>query len=421
MRTNLSKHKGIINEKTLLATVDFGKFRNVGYCRCPDGSELSSIEFCNSGEGFKEFWSNISWLKRRHNLTEVVVGFESTGPYAEPLLHFLRKRDVKLVQVNCVHTKKVKELYDNSPNKNDDKDPKVLADIIELGRFLSVVIPEGVVAELRRLIHARERHQQRRKTLYNQLHDAVYLLFPEFLSVMRDIGNRSSQYLLSHYPSPQAIVQLGKEALESVLRRVSHGRFGQERAQALFQAAQASVGLLEGQNSIVDEISQLLSLISRCDEFIMEIEQKLEVYLQEVPYSRCILTIKGLGTVTVAALIGEVGDFDKFKTISELLKYSGLNLYEISSGRQKGRRRISKRGRPLIRKFLYFASLNVVRKGGILHEQYQAYLKRGMLPLKALVALGRKLLGIIFALVRDRTHYNADYLNANAHLLKKAA
>ena len=47
----------------------------------------------------------------------------------------------------------------NSPNKTDEKDPQVIADIIELGNYLTVVIPEGTSAELRRLTQARERGQ----------------------------------------------------------------------------------------------------------------------------------------------------------------------------------------------------------------------------------------------------------------------
>ena len=57
-----------------------------------------------------------------------------------------------------MHTKKMKEVNDNSPLKTDDKDPRVIADIIRLGRALTVVVPEGDAASLRRLNNARERH-----------------------------------------------------------------------------------------------------------------------------------------------------------------------------------------------------------------------------------------------------------------------
>jgi transposase len=131
--------------------------------------------------------------------------------------------------------------------------------------------------------------------------------------------------------------------------------------------------------------------------------------LDQIPYSRSILSVKGIKTVTAAGLIGEVGDFRKFRTVSELLKLAGLDLFEISSGNYKGNRHITKRGRSLLRKLLFFASLNMIRKGGVMHEPYQRYIERGMPTHKALVAISRKLLRIVFALVRDHAEYVVNY------------
>ena len=61
--------------------------------------------------------------KNRFACSEVVVGYESTGPYAEPFVHYLRSRPVTIVQVNPMHTKRVKEINNNSPLKTDEKDP----------------------------------------------------------------------------------------------------------------------------------------------------------------------------------------------------------------------------------------------------------------------------------------------------------
>jgi len=102
-----------------------------------------------------------------------------------------------------------------------------------------------------------------------------------------------------------------------------------------------------------------------------------------------------------------------------MLKLAGLDLYEISSGAHQGCRRISKRGRALMRKLLYFATINTTRKNGILHGAYQRHLAKGMPRIKALMAIARKLIGIIFALVRDHRNYNADY--STQLVLKKAA
>ncbi len=408
-----------VNEKTLIVTVDIGKTTNTGYGRCPNRTEIKPFEFFNNGQGFKKFWDRIVQAKEANHLEEIVVGFESTGSYGEPLQHFLMKRSVALVQVNPMHTKRLKELQGNSPNKTDRKDPKVIADIIELGHALTVVIPEGVAAELRRLTHARERVSRRRTALFNQIQDLVFIIFPEFLQVMKDIKTRSAQYLLRHYPCPEDVVQCGFETLGSILRRISRGKLKKEKVQALYAAAGHSVGLQEGRKAILLEIQEILSGIESADKFIEKLEQEMASLLPEIPYSHSILSLKGIGEVTAAGLIGEVGDFSKFHTLSEVLKMAGLNLFEISSGKHKGDRHITKRGRSLLRRILFFAALNTVRKGGVMYDTYQRHLGKGMPRMKALVAIERKLLGILFALARDHSKFIVGY--SNLIPLKKAA
>lgn len=399
-----------VNQKVLISTVDGGKDKHYGYYRCPDGTECKAFEFWNNGRGFQEFWERISSAARSHSLPEIIVGFESTGPYMEPLVQFLRDRQgVRLVQVNPMHTKRLKELTGNSPLKSDRKDPKVIADIIELGHALTVVVPEGSAAELRRLTQGRERTIASRTRLFNQLQCLLAISFPEFLQVMKDVKSASAQHLLRHYPTARDIVTLGESGLAAVLWKVSRGKLKEDRAGALFLAANESVGVQEGRSSMLLEIELMLDTIGGYDRFIERLETEMVRHLEQIPYSRVILSLKGIGPVTAAGLIGEVGDFTKFRTISEVMKMAGLDLYEVSSGKHRGKLRISKRGRPLMRKLLYFAALGAVRKGGVMHEWYQRALGRGMKKTKALVAVSRKLLGIIYALVRDHKMYIENY------------
>jgi len=403
-----SKKVKWINKKTMIATFDIGKNVHYGYFRAPDGQECKPFCFYNAQKSFKQLWAEISRFKNEHQLEEVVIGFESTGPYAEPLFHFLRKKPVKLVQVNPVHTKRIKELTGNSPNKTDKKDPRVIADVICLGHALTLVVPEGPAAELRRLTQARERAIKTRTSMINQLQHLIFVIFPEFLTVLK-ISTKTARYLIKHYTTPEKICALGLESVGQLVKKVSRGKLGQARAKQLHEAARDSIGISEGKQSIVYEIEHLVGRIEAEDQFIDSLQKQMCVYLQQIPYSQNILSIKGLGEVTVAGLIGEVADFNKFDTISEVMKLAGLDLYEISSGNHRGQRRISKRGRPLMRKLLFFAAINAVKSKGIMHEKYQQMLDRGMLKMKALVAIARKLLGLIFAIVRDKTKYVENY------------
>ena len=408
MKSNKAEKIKTINEKTLIATLDIGKKVHYGYFRTSKNKDIKPFRIYNTGKSFNKFWKKLCRFKEQHMLDEVVIGFESTGPYAEPISNYLRKKPVKLVQVNPLHTKRIKELTGNSPNKTDKKDPRVIADVISLGHSLTVIVPEGAAAQLRRLSHARERAMERRTAMNNQLQDLVFVIFPELGDIIKP-STKTGMYLIKNYPGPESIVSIGIETLCNIVRKVSRGRFGIDRAEELYNAAKESVGITEGKESILLETSHLVSNIETENRYIESLEEQMIVYLDQIPYSHSILSVKGIGNITVAGLIGEVGDFRKFKTIPEIMKLAGLDLFEVSSGKHKGRHRISKRGRALMRKLLFFAAINAVKSHGIMHARYQKMLDNGTPKIKALIAVSRKLLRIIFALARDNAKYDEDY------------
>ena len=421
MRGLRAKRVRTVKEGELIATVDIGATINTGYCATVDGRDIKVFKFGNTREGFEKFWHMIVASQSRFCCSEVMVGFESTGPYAEPLVHYLMDKPAKIVQVNPMHTKKMKELNDNSPLKTDDKDPRVIADIIRLGRALSIVVPEGDAAYLRRLNNARERHIGERTALLNQLQQLVFLIFPEFKTVVKQMRGRTIRFILRNYTTPDKISALDKEVLGKEIRRRSRGRFGVKDAELLINAARTSVGIREGVDGIVLDIQHIVAQLDVIDTFTHEIEAEMAITLGRIPCSIRLLSIKGLGVISVAGLIGEVGDFSKFRTQSEIMKLAGLDLYEISSGKRKGERRISKRGRSLIRKILYFAAVQMIKKNGIMCDYYERLTGRGMLRMKAVVAVARKLLCIIHAIVRDNRDYVGEYYAPKRRVIKKAA
>lgn len=411
----------VIKDGTLIVGVDVGMEMNRGYCTTPGGRNTKSFKFDNTREGLDILWGMVMASKNRFKCNEVIVGYESTGPYGEPFVHYMAKKPVKMVQVNPMHTKRIKELNDNSPLKTDDKDPRVIADIIRLGRALSVVIPEGDAAYLRRLNNSRERHVRERTALVNQLQQLVFLLFPEFKKVIKDIKCRTPLYLLKKYPTPEAISVLDKHVLGEEMRKQSRGKFREHHADMLINFAKNTIGIREGVSGLSMDIRHILIQLEMLKKLIAEIEGEMEIALGRMSYSSKLLSIKGLGVVSVAGIIGEIGDFKRFKTQSEILKLAGLDLYEISSGKMKGRRKISKRGRSLLRKILYYAAIQTIRKNGILHDYYTRLTDRNMKRMMALIAVSRKLLGVIFAIVRDDSEYSVNFESLKRKVIEKAA
>jgi transposase len=411
----------VVRDDALIVAVDIGMEMNRGYCTTPDGRSTKTFKFENTRDGLDTLWGMIMASKNRFNCNEVIVGYESTGPYGEPMLHYLMNKPVRIVQVNPMHTKRVKEINDNSPLKTDEKDPRVIADIIRWGHALSIVIPEGDAAYLRRLNNSRERHVRERTALVNQLQQLVFLLFPEFMTVIKGIKCKTPLYLLKRYPTPEAISVLDKQLLGEEMRKRSRGKFREHHADMLINLAKHTVGIREGVSGLSMDIRHILVQLEMLKNLIAEIESEMEIALRRMPCSSKLLSIKGLGVVSVAGIIGEIGDFKKFKTRSEIMKLSGLDLFEISSGKRKGQRRISKRGRSLLRKILYYATIQTIRKNGILHDYYARLTDRGMKRMMALVAVSRKLLGIIYAIVRDDSEYSVNFESMKRQVIKKAA
>lgn len=406
-----TKKRSINNGKTLICSMDLGKATHAVYYRLPDGSDIKPVFIENSFIGFNKFWQMICSVKKKYQLEEVVLGFESTSCYWEPIIYMFAGKDIKLVQVNPMHTKRFKEVTDNSPTKSDLKDPLVIADIMELGKYLEVCIPTGVEADIRRFIEFRTRINKDRTALLNRLEKLVHRVFPEFLQIMKGLKTKTAQHLIKHYPLPQQLLKLGYKRLAKLILKISRKRIKEERAKMLIEAAKRTIGIREGLESITLHMQVILEDFERADKRLEQIDRRLEELLQAVPYSQYILSIKGIGLVNGATIIGEIAQFDKYSNSRQLEKLAGLNLCENSSGKRKGSHRISRRGRPKLRTALFFATLNAIRSEPMFKEYYQSCRERGMVKMKALIATSRKLIRTIYALVKNQTMFDPEYKN----------
>jgi len=145
-----------------------------------------------------------------------------------------------------------------------------------LGHSLSVVIPEGDAAYLRRLNNSRERHIGERTALLNQIQQLVFVLFPEFRKVIKDMKTKTALYILNRYPTPDTIGGLKKEELGEEIRRLSMGKFGESHAEMLIKLAKDTVGIEEGAAGLSMDIRHILIQLELVNKLIVEIEDEME-------------------------------------------------------------------------------------------------------------------------------------------------
>jgi transposase len=145
---------------------------------------------------------------------------------------------------------------------------------------------------------------------------------------------------------------------------------------------------------------------------LKEIQNEMKGLLKQIPYAQYILSIHGIGPLSAAIFLGELGDPGNFKNARQIIKYSGYDPQERDSGQRVGRKRISKKGRWLLRKTLFFMGMRVVVKKGYFKDYYQRKLETKnrfdhlIKKKEGLCAVVIKLIKVMFALMRDRRMFD---------------
>lgn len=412
MQQRAKKLALVRGERTLVVGVDIAK-RKHWACVVDGFTELpvsGPFQFQNTRDGFSRLLGQIARAKEKTGATRVVVGMEPTGHYWKPLAWYLRQAGFTVVIVNPAHVKASKELDDNSPTKSDRKDTWVIAQLVLQGRFSEPYLPDGVYAELRGLTQARQQHRTKLNAALNQLQALLDEFFPEYTEVFVDLLGRASLYVLQHRPFPTDVLAVPVEQLAAELRAASNRRVGLKRAQALQEAARRSIGVPYGLAAARLRLRQILQEVTFWQERLAETEAAMAEALEKTGVAPYLLSVPGVGVVTAAAFLGEVGDLKRYEDWRQLRKLAGYNLTENTSGeKSRSQTPISKRGRPGLRQVLYQMAMTAAAKNREFQALYEYFKTRQQNPLKgkqALVALACKLLRVLFTLVQKQCTYD---------------
>ena len=401
-----------ISEKTLVVGIDVGSERH--YARAFDfrNCELSkgAFAFCNDEEGFEAFRTWVEGLKEANGKEGVVVGMEPTGHYWFNLGEHVKGLGMRMVHVNPHHVRKTKELDDNSPSKSDRKDPKVIAGLVNMGRYWEPYMPEGEYAEIRKLTGLMAVEQGYLTRLKNRLARWLSIHFPNYRSVYANPYSASGLMVLKAAPLPSDIEGLGEEGVNRIWRGAKVRGVGMKKARELVEAARHSVGSMEGAEAARLELGYILEDYERHLKRLESLTGKVEEKLGEVANAEKLLGIKGIGLKTVAGFVAEVGDITRFESAKQVQKLAGLAVVSNSSGKHEGESHISYRGRKRLRYVLYEAAVSVVAHNeefGSIHEYYTTRAGNPLKKMQSIVAVACKLIRVFFAIMAGGADYDA--------------
>jgi transposase len=388
--------------------VDAGKFSHTLVVRPKGQADSRPFSFPTTRQGFE---AAVAFLRQQAPgaaLSTILVGIEFAGNYGFTFAHFLAQLGTSVVSVLPAHTKRWKNVAHNQPLKTDAKDAGTITDLLAQGHFVSFPFLAPAYADLRYLVAARERLSLLRRGAMTQLRSLLQVVFPEFEVIFPLLTKKTPVSVLRAFPTPEDLLRAPKAKVLRVLHTASRGHLGAETYAQLITAAQATLGLPGAQCRLRQEISLVLERLALFEQQIKTLETAMVDALQGVPETPYLLSIPKIAPVTAAVFLGSIGDPRAYESGAQILRVAGLSLVERSSGILRGTKRISKRGRPLLRQAAYMFAVRSITKGGLFRAEHEALCQRnGGQKMKAVVAVMRSGLRLVYSVARDRRLFTA--------------
>lgn len=163
--------------------------------------------------------------------------------------------------------------------------------------------------------------------------------------------------------------------------------------------------VIKGLEDLMNSLTNQASAIN--DEIKTLIESQTSTLKEDVEYTT---SITGIAHLTAAVVLSETNSFEHFENERQLTSYCGYDVVENQSGARKGKTKISKKGNSHIRRVLHMASWQVVMREvpHFVNLYERVYAKTGIKK-KAYVAVQRKLLCTIYALVKKKEKFDPNY------------
>ncbi len=384
------------------AGIDIAKHKHEASVIDANGSLLlDSISFPNTREGCKKLIT--LFIKLDVPKDAVVIGMEATGHYWLSVYSFFVELGYDVRVINPIQSDAFRKMYIRQ-TKNDSKDSFVIAQIMRFGQFSATQLSEENVMALRQLSRYRlslvsECGDCKRKVI--ALLDQV---FPEYDKLFSDTFGSASKELLLQCQTPEDMLSISTRKLTTLLTRASNGHFNVQKAQQLKTAAKESFGVTFAKDAFSFQIRQLIEQIIFLEKQIEALEKKLGALLQQT--NTVITTIPGIGEALGAAIVGEIGDINRFDAPNKLVAFAGLDVTVKQSGEFNGtKNRMSKRGSPYLRRAIWLAASRAAFCDPILSEYYQSLRARGKHHSTAIGAVCRKMCNIIFIILKEDRPY----------------
>lgn len=397
---------------TYFVGIDVSKFKHT--CCIIDGNgEIvkKSFDFSNSKEGFDSLIKIFKSIDQSESLFQIVM--EATGHYHECLFRYLVANNYLAQIKNPVVIARFKQSEYLDKAKTDNLDALLIAQYASKHPFSPSMLKSYNIERIRRISRAKYFLYQDKERTINHLHRYLDESFPELIPFLRKRGDikryqgrsffdsKTTLWFLENFPSAKKFSNARSETAEK-LRRMSKGAFSLVKFNELRKIAKESIGVVyqETEEIIIQLVQELRNIQERNDK----LDELLIPLIDETAPN--LLTVPGIGYRLAGLLISEIGDASQFPSADKMIKFAGLDVRVYQSGTIEKHGAIRKRGSPLLRYALFQAAEKARIHCPEIAEFYSKKKGEGKHSICALTHTARKILRIVWALLKTGQNYS---------------
>ena len=382
--------------------VDAGKEFHWAHLLDASGRELLSRKVENDEADISKLIDEVLFLAE-----EVVWAVDQPGGGAALfLLALLRERNQRVLYIPGLSVDRARDTY-RRESKTDARDAHVIADQARMRPDLGELKPgEEEIVELQLLLARRRDLVTDQTRIVTRLREALLSLFPALERAL-DLNGKGPLTLLTHYQTPAQLRRAGHKRVAAYLR--NRGVKGADSvAHKALSAAKAQSITLPAQDVASGIIAELAGEILALKESIGGIDEKLGQRFSVRPEARILTSLPGMGPILGAEFLVAVGDLCAFENADQLAAYAGLVPAVHDSGKRAGNNKRMRGGNKILKRVFYqsaFSSLRALAESRTFYDRKRAEGKRHT---QALIALARRRVNVVWAMLRDGTTFVAQ-------------
>lgn len=383
--------------------IDAGKASHHAAAVDADGRLLWSVKVANEQRRIEELIARAARSGGR-----VRWAVDLVSPMASLLLAVLLTSGQDVVYVPGRMVATMAEAL-GGEGKTDAKDARVIAQIARMRRDLTTITAtDELVVELARLTSHRADLMADWVRGVNRLRELLGSIFPA-LEAAFDYSTRSPLILLTGFCTPAEVRQAGPDGLAAYLRE--HGAWPRgirAMAAAAVQAAAGQTVTLPGETTTAALVRQLARKLLDLDREIKDTGKLITSRFRAHPQAAIIESLPGMGPILGAEFLAATGGDPQaaFGRPARLASYAGLVPVPKDSGRVTGNWQRPRRYNRTLRRVFYMAALSSLRADGPSRTFYQRKRAEHRIHTQALLALARRLVDVLWALLRDNRTFS---------------